>query len=396
MLHRIYLSPGLFGFGQLASYDYFVHLEQGLVERLQAAGDDVRAYVADVAPTASIRRRSACLSDLVSRTDGEHGQAGVIHLIGHSTGGLDARLVATPFAAVPHTLDPRPWLPRLASVTTINTPHFGTPLATMFATVSGQRLLEALSALTFIALSLGSPPLAAASAVVVAFSRVDHALGLDVAILDRAIQALLSVLDDTRSREVRVYLNAIRSDQGSILQLSPEGMDLFQAGVGDRPGVLYQCTASMAPPPSPATLRSVLVRPWSVLSKVIFATLYGATSRSDERYPCSATSVERQAEEVLCRAFGRVPGVRANDGVVPLRSQLWGKLVWAGYADHHDVLGHFRDDSRDSSRPGPTPPHVDWLSSGSSFGRQEFSNMIDAIATGLLAGARKLALDPAR
>ncbi len=95
------------------------------------------------------------------------------------------------------------------------------------------------------------------------------------------------------------------------------------------------------------------------------------------------------------RAFGRVPSVRSNDGVVPLRSQLWGKLAWAGYADHHDVLGHFPRCA--SLRPGDhTPPHVDWLSSGSSFGRQEFSAMVDAIAGGLIASARKLTLDPAR
>jgi hypothetical protein len=137
------------------------------------------------------------------------------------------------------------------------------------------------------------------------------------------------------------------------------------------------------------------MRPWTVLSKAIFAALHSVTSRSDERYPCSATSVERQAEEVLCRAFGRVPGLRSNDGVVPLRSQLWGKLVWAGYADHLDVLGHFQDGPR-RPRKGEVTPHADWLSSGSSFGRQEFADMVNAIAAGLLASARRLALDPAR
>jgi hypothetical protein len=318
-----------------------------------------------------------------------------VHLIGHSTGGLDARLVATPFAALPHTLEPGGWLPRLASVTTINTPHFGTPLASFFATVSGQRMLEALSALTFIGLSLGSPPLAAASSLVVAFARVDRALGLDVAILDRATDALLHVLDDARSQEVRLYLDAIRSDQGAVIQLSPEAMDLFQAGVGDRPGVLYQSTASMAPPPSPRTLGDVLVRPWTILSKVIFTALHGVSSRYDERYPCAAASIPRATEETLTRAFGRAPGVRSNDGVVPLRSQLWGKLVWAGLGDHLDVLGHFRDELPREGAANATP-HTDWLSSGSGFGRREFDAMTDRIAEGLLASARALSTDAAR
>ena len=48
----------------------------------------------------------------------------------------------------------------------MNTPHYGTPLASFFATVNGQRVLYALCAFTFIALSLGAPPLAAASVLV--------------------------------------------------------------------------------------------------------------------------------------------------------------------------------------------------------------------------------------
>jgi triacylglycerol lipase len=92
---------------------------------------------------------------------------------------------------------------------------------------------------------------------------------------------------------------------------------------------------------------------------------------------------------VLARAFGRPPGARANDGVVPIRSQIWGKLVWAGRGDHLDVLGHFRDDS-----PAPAgaareldgnQPHVDWLYSGSAFGGAQFESLMDAIAEGLIA-----------
>jgi len=44
------------------------------------------------------------------------------------------------------------WISRLASITTMNTPHYGTPLATFFATVSGQRLLYAMSAVTVMAI----------------------------------------------------------------------------------------------------------------------------------------------------------------------------------------------------------------------------------------------------
>ena len=44
----------------------------------------------------SVRRRAAKLARVVAATAGDDG--GPIHLVGHSTGGLDARLIASPGA----------------------------------------------------------------------------------------------------------------------------------------------------------------------------------------------------------------------------------------------------------------------------------------------------------
>ena len=368
----------MFGFGRLASYDYFVHLERALGDHLRARGHEVATWVVDVAPTASVRRRAARLAELVSRTCDD--DRGPIHLVGHSTGGVDARLVASPGVRLPCDDDAMAWLRRLASVTTLSTPHHGTPLASFFATVSGQRMLYAVSALTVIALTLGNPPLAAASALVMAVARIDHALGLDVRVLDRATESLLRVLDDARSREVRAYLDEIRGDQGAMVQLMPEAMELYQASVRDRPGVTYQCTASMAPAPSPMNWVRAITSPWGTLSTSLFAAMWGITSRLDERYPCAERDAG-EAEAVLTRAFGRAPGARANDGVVPTRSQLHGRVVWAGQADHLDVLGHF--DGGSATREGE-PAHVDWLHSGAKFDRDRFEVMTKAIVEGML------------
>jgi hypothetical protein len=379
LLHRIYFSPGMFGFGRLASYDYFVHLERALGDALRARGDEVVTWVLDVAPTSSVRFRAARLAELVARTsnDGE----GPIHLVGHSTGGVDACLVAAPDVHLPCDDGALVWLPRLASITTLSTPHHGTPLASFFATVSGQRMLYALSALTVIALTLGSPPIAAASALVMAIGRIDHALGLDLKVLDRSTESLLRMFDDARSREVRAYLDEIRGDQGAMVQLMPEAMELYQASLRDRPGVAYQCTASMAPPPSPMNWVRAMTSPWGALSTSIFAAIWGITSRIDPRYPCADKSAG-EGEAVLARAFGRTPGARANDGVVPLRSQLRGRVVWAGQADHLDVLGHF-DGGRGKGKSEPS--HVDWLHSGAKFDRHRFEAMTRAIAEGMHA-----------
>ena len=374
----------MFGFGRLASYDYFTHLEHALTKELRAAGDDTMTWVLDVPPTASVPRRAAKLAELVART--REDSRDPIHLVGHSTGGLDARLVATPDVVLPCAPEALAWMPRLASVTTLSTPHYGTPLASFFATVSGQRLLYALSALTYIGLALGSPPLAAASALVVAISRFDRALGLDLRVIDRATESLLRVLDEARSREVRAYLEAIKADQGGVVQLMPEAMELYLAGVQDRPGVLYQCTASMAPPPSPTKWVRSIVRPWATLSTAIFTMLWGLTSRYDEAYPCAAPDAGDAAEAALAQVFGRVPGARANDGVVPIRSQLWGRVAWMGYADHLDVLGHF-DGGKSGARDDP--PHVDWLCSGAHFDRERFAAMTKALAEGMLSATKR-------
>jgi pimeloyl-ACP methyl ester carboxylesterase len=389
--HRIYLSPGFFGFGKIGSYDYFSHVEKALVARLNASGDDASTWVLDVPPTASIRRRASRLAELVSSTAGDQGP---VHLIGHSTGGLDARMLASPEVILPVPNSMLSWMPRLASVTTINAPHYGTPLASFFATANGQRWLYLLSVLTYVALTVGAPPLTFVSAMVLAMRRIEGMLGLEVKILDGLGRSVLRLLDDAQSAEVRAFLEAILTDQGAVIQLMPEAMDLFHAGIGDRPGVVYQCTASMAPPPSARKWLMRLPNPWETLQATIFTALYGIASRYDETYPCAPRDVDDEAEARMRRAFGRVPGARSNDGVVPILSQVWGKLVWVGYGDHLDVLGHFHPEgSSHPERPMPaglpSAGHVDWLRSGSGFNEPKFETMIAAIGDGVVAAAER-------
>jgi hypothetical protein len=367
---RVYLSPGLFGFHQVGSYDYFVHVEEGLRKRFNDAGRQCELFVVDVHPTASIRRRAA---RLIARIESTASEAGPIHLLGHSTGGLDARLAASPTFDVRGAAAASPWLSRVRSVTSVNVPHYGTPLASFFATVSGQRLLYALSALTVAALKLGAPPLAISASLVAAIGSLDHAVGLDLGLIDSLTDRVVRVLDNASSTDLRAYLKLLRDDQGAIIQLSPEAMDLFQAGVEDNPAVLYQCAISYAPAPGVAHWARSLMSPWANVSAPIYATLHRLTSLQNLRYPCEPPAP--LADDTLREVLGHVPPPAANDGVVPVRSQLWGKVVWAGLGDHLDVVGHFRGE----------PKHVDWLSSGSGYDDKRFGMMLDAIARGMLS-----------
>jgi len=369
---RVYLSPGLFGFSTLGSYHYFCHIEAGIRRRFQAAGKGVQVHLVDAHPTASIRRRGRKLVGVIDETyDG----TGPIHLVGHSTGGLDARLVASPTMNVSGASVPPRWAGAIRSVTTMNTPHYGTPLASFFATLSGQRLLYALSALTVAVLKLGRPPLALSSSLVAAFAGIEKAVGMQLRLIDALTDNLVRVLDSATADETAQFLRSIREDQGAIIQLSPESMDLFQAGVEDNDRVHYQCVASFAPVPGVIHWAKYIVRPWSSLSLPIFATLHRLTSLEHDRYPCTPPGTE--ADDKLRAFLAEPPPPLANDGVVPVRSQVWGKLVWAGQGDHLDVVGHFRDAERSDL-------HVDWLSSGSGFDAARFQTMLDRVVDGML------------
>lgn len=371
---RIYLSPGLFGFARVASFDYFEHTIAALEERFRARGRTVEVRVCEVHPTASIRRRGTKLARMIHATAGDDG--GPIHVIGHSTGGLDARLVASPSARLPEVpAGELAWLPRLRSITTMNTPHYGTPLAAFFATVSGQRLLYAISALTVTALKLGAPPLAATSALVAAFGRLQLS-GFEIGLVERTVDSVIRVLDEASSRELRAWLALLRDDQGAIVQLMPEAMDLFEVAVEDRPGVRYQCVATYAPENAVTDWIGALRSPWGPMSAMIFTALYNITARQDARYPCAPP--DGSAEARLHDMLGETPPRSASDGVVPLRSQLWGELIWVGKADHLDVVGHF---------PG-AGGHTDWLQSGARFSRVRFDVVMDRIVLGLLEGER--------
>jgi triacylglycerol lipase len=110
----IVLVHGLCGFDRLSAFgrtikDYF----PGIRERLEAAGN--RVLVARVSPTAGVARRAEDLRRFILREV----PAGPVHVVGHSMGGLDARYMVTKLGM--HE--------RVRSVTTVGTPHRGSPFA---------------------------------------------------------------------------------------------------------------------------------------------------------------------------------------------------------------------------------------------------------------------------
>ena len=365
--HRVYFVPGLFGFAKLAGYDYFNHLRLGIEARFSAAGVPVVCEDVPAPPTSSLRYRSRVLAGTVARTASDNGP---IHLIGHSTGGLDSRLVLSPSANVGVDEPLLQWRNRVVSAVSINAPHYGTPVASYFATVSGTRVLYALSLFTVISLTLGEPSLAIFSRLLAGLGGIDAVFGGDLKLVSRVTDGVLRFVDRDGREEISQFLSKIRVDQGAIVQIMPEAMDLFNAATENRPGVRYGSVVSAAPPPRSLRVARRIRSPYTAFTAAMYSTLYQFAGQRPRIYPYAKPNARQL--DLLRAGIDHEIGDGTSDGIVPTLSMIWGDLLWAGEADHLDVIGHFHDDRH------PTD-HVDWITSGSRFTSQRFGAMLDAI-----------------
>ena len=369
--HHVYLIPGLFGFTTLAGYDYFQHLEAAIADRFRRAGVKVRIERVPSLPTSSIALRAAVLAETVARAP----EQGPIHLVGHSSGGLDARLLMSPTSSLSSIGIRLSFRERVRTVLGINTPHYGTPLSAYFTTVSGTRLLYAVSLLTVAGLSIGHLPLSVVERIVSAVKAADGLLGLDIQLIDALTDQALRVVGVRARKEIGDFMRRLMEDQAGIIQLMPEVSELFNAAVEDHPGVRYGCVVTAAPPPGPRRVFRAVVSPVRAAQLAAYTTLYGVASHARDRYPYAKPTPSQAS--ALARGFGHHVTPDHVDGVVPTLSMLWGEVVWCGAADHLDVVGHFEDDRTPQA-------HVDWLHSGAHFRRRDFMAMADAVCGFLL------------
>ncbi len=119
--YPIVLLHGFLGWDQVFFLDYFYHIRRAL------EADGFVVYTPQVNPVASIETRAKQLAPLFDRIFQETG-AEKINLIAHSMGGLDARYLIT-----------HGYGDRIASLTTIGTPHHGTPVPDLVFNVLGTR-----------------------------------------------------------------------------------------------------------------------------------------------------------------------------------------------------------------------------------------------------------------
>src|SRR5690606_23429355 len=122
----------------------------------QALSVDAEVIEVPTLPTASIRHRAARVVETLAQV--AQGSSAPTHLVGHSTGGLDARLAVAPTASVPTTVEFADYA-RLRTLVAVSAARFGTPLAAAFGSAAGIQLLRLAAMLTQAAITRAHLPL---------------------------------------------------------------------------------------------------------------------------------------------------------------------------------------------------------------------------------------------
>jgi triacylglycerol lipase len=376
-VHHVYLLPGFFGFVQFGKLVYFSHVREFLETRLSELGLPAELPYVRVSPTASIRARAGGVRGYARATAPAGG--GPLHFVGHSTGGIDARLAVTPGAS----LDAGPveaYAARVRSVVTLVAPHRGTPLASFFATMLGQKILRLLSLGTATALRQGRWPLSILVRIGAALARAGGPDSRTAALLDHLAEDLLGRLPVGDRDRVTLFVRAVSDDQALLHQLAPETMDVFNASARDRPGVRYGCVVARARPPGVTGYLNAGLSPSAQAMYALYAWLHRQVAASAAR---AVRPILDEAQRTALRSgLGGLPSPADNDGIVPTLSQIWGDVLYAVPADHLDVIGHFDDASH-------IPPHRDWITTRSGFDRKQFEAMWTLVADFIVGASRE-------
>jgi len=374
--HHIYLIPGFFGFINFGRLIYFGHVRDALERSFDGRGIRCEIHRIRVSPTASLRTRAGQILEGIAQTS----TGGPIHLIGHSTGGLDARLLCTPGVDLKSDgLAVEEMARRVRTVVTVSAPHYGTPLASFFTGMFGQKILRVFSLATVAMLRQGRLPLSVVARLASTAARLGLPGSQTEALLDHLEAELLGRLDPEEREPIQEFMRDIGADQGLLLQLTPDGIDLFNATAADRPGVRYGCVVSRGGRPRSMHHLAVGPRVTRQATFLLYRWLHRQTGRAQvERLP----RPDAAQRDRLIRMLGSLPRPDDNDGVVPTFSQVWGEVIYAAQGDHLDLIGHFRD-------PHINTAHRDWLESGSGFDRKTFETVWNAVSTFLAPDRRR-------
>lgn len=348
-MNRVYLVPGFFGFVNLGDFAYWRHV----LRRLQHELPDWSLHPVPTRPTAALPQRAQRLLDVIQETASPGDR---LHIVGHSTGGIDGRLLASPGLQLPDGRTSDALADSLASVVSVCSPHHGTPSARFFSTLQGKAALRVLSIATVFSIRRGRLPLRVLLKLGELVTQTSRRLSTGPGYLhDELFSTLLGELSPERRDEIVALLSDVGSDRTLLPQLTHDSMQLLNATTPNRPDVRYGSVVAKAARPRLGGVLQAGVRPDAQAARALFVgcwNLAGVWTDGPEITP-------PQADRML-EAWGALPGPRDNDAIVPTLSQPWGEVIRCVTADHLDVLGHFAGATQD-------PQHYDWMPSGSGF-----------------------------
>jgi hypothetical protein len=374
---QVLLVPGFFGFGSFGREGrphiaYFDNVIKAMVGARPELGG--RIHVHEPPPMGSLQARVRTLQDAVLQRLGRallrgeaSGRDPRIHIIGHSTGGVDARLLANPryrFEGEDRELRAR-LLRHLGTVVTLSAPQHGTPIAKSFMRWLPRLVLEGMSLATVMANAgrvtgrLGFPGIGLAYTL---FKAVRARPDVNGPVID-----LLAGMDEETARQIERFHGMVMSDTRILNDLAPERMAALNERLGDHGARLVEMVTVA---PRPSFTRGGLQ---ALDRRAVYALCYAGAAASDFRprsFPrgpwiaACAPGAEREAVE---------DAPRANDGIVPASSQtLGGHAARIVLADHLDVIGHFE-----------WRWNTTLFKSGAGFGRREFEELWRFVAEAL-------------
>lgn len=264
----VILVHGFSGFNSLGPLDYFFRVLDTLADQ-----GETQVYAPAIPPYNSVEDRAPFLAlaidDVLARTN-----AAKVHLIAHSQGGLDARYVISVLG----------YDDRVATLTTVATPHRGTPLADYVLDLPENSLDPVAVVLAWLIGALDSPDAQAGGG------------------------------DDNPGW---------RNDMdASALSLASVTRETYNHQHPDAPGVPIFSVAAV----------SNLRRANSICDQ----GEWGPLRRVDSMEPLLVATAA-----VLSgwNPFDPIP----NDGVVPTGSMVWGEFLGCVPADHFDEVGQIAD-----------------------------------------------------
>lgn len=379
--HAVFLLPGILGFERFSTFAYFAdRVVAALRAGLECASNQaVPVIPVPIPPTAPLRERQRrlvkTLADRLHALEHEYGSR-TVHLVGHSTGGVDATLLTEEFPIGGGDwadLDPRaPALRRrIRSVITIASPHQGgclarDPVARLLAARDPRGLLP--------------------------FMKLLASFGLS-AVHDVELGDFLFSLKREGAKSARFVWNLLPRweliDDLDPSRIPPRGRRL--------PGVVRRTFVTVVGKPR---LDTCAVAPADHFFRQLSARAEGSLTGCTEEGELVQASLARLREALKAPPFEgfviksddvELPielGAEVNDGVVNAARQLIDphdrdELAGIVVADHFDVVGYYDRYVFSLGKDGhEQASHVlsGFLHSGSGFGDREFFDLYRRVA----------------